>query len=194
MSHIICVKGEVLTLAKKTTVTLLFKPTSSFHSFLMYPLLLQTQKGIQGPSLIPVLVNDFTFFDNLAWFMIPKLIMICIFRSSWSLISFMLDTKFSMGSPKKLDINQSVIEKDSIYLWKNSKFWYGNIYYSHIDFGKWSLACSGAKHLHDFFAQASDQNLESYFSIPSKTASTHRELLKSTSSLKLSCKGAGIAS
>jgi len=36
---------------------------------LMYPLLFQTQKGIQGPSSIPVSVNDFTFFDNLAWFM-----------------------------------------------------------------------------------------------------------------------------
>ena len=68
-NYLICVKGEVLTLAKKTTVALLLKPTSSFHSFLMYLLLFQTQKGIQGPSSLPVSVNDFTFFDNLAWFM-----------------------------------------------------------------------------------------------------------------------------
>jgi len=99
----------------------------------------------------------------------------------------MLDTKFSMGIPKKLDINQSVISKDSIYLLKNSKFCYANTYYSHIGFEKLSLACSGAKYLHDdFFAQASDQNLQSLFILPSETASTHRRLIKSINSLKWS--------
>ena len=90
----------------------------------------------------------------------------------------MLTTKFSMGIPKSLDINQSVLKK--INLWKSSKFWYVNIYYSHIGFGKWSLACFGAKYppADDFFAQSFDQNLQ-FYSIILKKASTHRKLIKS---------------
>jgi len=175
---------------------LLLKPTSSFHPFLMYPLLFKTQKGIRGPSSIPVLLNNITFFwlssmvyeswslnSSYSAFFVPLVVLfrLCAIEN------------FRWGFLK--DMNQSIIEKDSIYLWKTSNFWCANTYYSHIGFGKWNLACSGAKYLHDdFFEQASDQNLKSYFILPLKTTLAHRLLIKSINSLKLSWKGAGIAS